>query len=334
MSKALSSYLTGVVFGAEGTQGVISASLTSLWDSADGDSLSLGETPFDAKPLRGARGQLNTSFRECQNLPGGDLGAAPISLGTEAPKFLQVLQAHLQNVSVTGTEAPYTYAGTPAVLPVEEGDWYTLSFVKDTAVASQAHVFLGCVVDELELSWKAGEPIMYVPKGIKAMSSSTDGTAPTLPSPSAGGYLQAPSISCTWNGTEVYPASWKINSKQNFADRQSGNAKGRIGFVLGDYEGAVEMSVWRNEDSHDNWVNPFYTGSTGTLVITASAPVANGTLTGGLAPTLVYTAYCRVDAPNDLNAKSGDLMDTVKLRTMADVSLPAFSVTQESASLL
>lgn len=334
MSKTLSAFLTSVVFGTEGTQGVETGSYDFLWGSSEKDGLSMGEVPFDFRPLRGARGQVAASFRECQNLPGGDLGPAPLDLGTACGKFLAILNAHLQNVTVAGTEAPYTYTGSPATAAIEDGEWATISIIKDTGIANQAHLFTGCVVDELELSWKTGEPLMYAAKGIKAMAGATDGTMPTVPAPCAHGYLQAPRITCTWNGTEAYPASFKIISKQNFADKQSGTAKGRVGHVLGDYEASIELTVWRNEDSHTNWVNPFYTGAVGTLVVTGYTDSSLGTLTGGGVPTLTFTAYCKVEAPNDLNAQTGDLVDTVVLRPVVDTAMPTFTLTQESSTLL
>lgn len=334
MSKTISAFLTSVVFGTEGTQGVEASAYDFLWDSSEKDGLSMGEVPFDFRPIRGGRGQLASGFRECQNLPGGDLGPAPIDLGTACGKFLAILNAHLQNMSVTGTAAPYTYTGSPAVAAITDGDWSTISIIKDTGVANQAHLYTGCVVDELEISWKTGEPIMYTPKGIKAMAGATDGTMPTVPSPCAHGYIQAPRITCLWNGAEVYPASFKIIGKQNFADKQAGTAKGRVGHVLGDYEDNIELTVWRNENSHANWVNPFYTGAVGTLVITGYTDSSLGTLTGSGVPTLTFTAYCKVEAPNDLNAQTGDLIDTVALRAVVDTAMPTFTLTQESATLL
>jgi len=267
-----------------------------------------------------------------QQLPGGSLPAMPIAIGTAGAKPLVLLQAHLQGLAVVGTTAPYTYTGTPATAAIEDDEWFTLSCIKETGIDNHAHRFLGCVIDELELAWEAGGPITIAPTSIKAMSGDTDGTMPTIPAPSSDGYLQAPRIACLWNGTEIHPASWKINSKNNISDWQSGSARGRIGFVLGDHECNVEVEVWRNENSHDNWVGPFYDNSVGTLVITAYP--ATVTLTGGLPPTFSFTAYMKVELPSNLNTNSSDLKDTVTLRALADISMPVWSLTQESGTLL
>ena len=332
MSKTLSGFLTGVCYGPEGTMGVEAATYPYLWDAQESDGLTLGEEPYDAKHLRGARGQVAASYRQMQHLPGGSLPAMPMSIGTSNAKVLSLLQAHLQGLAVVGTTAPFTYTGGPATAAIEDDDWYTLSVIKETGVDDHAHRFLGCVIDSLELAWTAGGPITINPTTIKALSGDSDGTMPAMATPSALGYLQAPRISCTWNGTEIHPASWTIRSACNIADRQSGSARGRVGFVMGDYEGVVEIEVWRNEDSHTNWVAPFAAGAVGTLVISAYPDEAD--LTGGNPPTFTYTAYCKVELPNDLNTNSGDLMDTVMLRAMADISLPVFSLTQQTGALL
>jgi hypothetical protein len=332
MSTTLSGFLTGVAFGVETGMGTEASSYDYLWDAQDADGLDLGESPFDMRALRGARGQVSAGHRVMQQLPGGSLPAMPMSIGTASAKCLSLLQAHLQGLAVVGTTAPYTYTGGPATAAIEDTAWYTLSFIKETGVENQAHRFLGCVIDELEVAWEAGGPITIAPTSIKAMSGEYDGTMPAFPDPSSDGYLQAPRIACTWNGTEIHPASWKINSKNNISDWQSGSARGRIGFVLGDHECNVEVEVWRNENSHDNWVGPFYDNSVGTLVITAYP--ATVTLTGGLPPTFSFTAYMKVELPSNLNTNSSDLKDTVTLRALADISLPVWSLTQESGTLL
>ncbi|MFA7144944.1 MAG: hypothetical protein WC088_06755 [Candidatus Izemoplasmatales bacterium] len=332
MSKTLSGFLTGVAFGAEGTMGVEAATYPYLWDAQETDGLDLGESPYDVRALRGARGQVGAGHRVMQQLPGGSLPAMPIAIGTAGAKPLVLLQAHLQGLAVAGATAPYTYTGTPATAAIEDDEWFTLSVIKETGVDNHAHRFLGCVIDELEIAWEAGGPITIAPTALKAMSGDADGTMPTFPTPSSDGYLQAPRIACLWNGTEIHPASWTITSKCNIADRQSGSARGRIGFVMGDYDGAVEVEVWRNEDSDTNWVGPFYDGAIGTLSIAAYP--ATVTLAGGQPPTFTYLGYFKVELPSNLNTNNSDLKDTVTLRCMADTSLPVFSLTQESGTLL
>lgn len=332
MSTTFNGFLTGVAFGVEGTMGVEAATYPYLWDAQEADGLDLGETPFDMRALRGARGQVSAGHRVMQNLPGGSLPAMPLAVGTATVKPLALLQAHLQGLAVSGTAAPYTYTGSPAAAAIADDDWYTLSVIKETGIDNHAHRFLGCVIDELELAWEAGGPITISPATLKAMSGDSDGTMPAFPSPSSEGFLQAPRVSCTWNGTELHPASWTISSRNNIADRQSGSARGRVGFVMGDYECDIEVECWRNEDSHDRWVGPFFANSVGTLVIAAYP--ATVTLTGGQPPTLTVTAYCKVELPSNLNTNNSDLKDSVTLRALVDTSLPVFSLTQESGSLL
>lgn len=332
MSKTLPGFLTAVAFGVEGTQGVQAATFPYLWPAGDSDSLTMEEKPFDVTVLRGARGQLSSGFRSLQHLPGGALPAAPITIGTSCGMFLSVLQAHLQGLAVVGTGAPYTYTGGPVATPPEDGDWFTLSIMKTTGIDEKCHRFLGCVISDLELGWKAGEALTYAPSGIKAMSADCEGTLASIPTPSVFGFLQAPRIACSWNGTEVSPANFSIKSECNYGDRQSGSARGRVGHALGDYKCSVELGVWRNDYSAEKWVDPFYTGAVGTLVITGYP--ATVTLTGGLPPTFSFTAHLQVKEPNPLNTGGGDLIDKVTLGAVADSTLPVFSLTQETGALL
>jgi hypothetical protein len=332
MSKTIPGFMTGVAFGVEGTQGVQAATFPYLWAADESDSLSMEENPYDATVLRGARGQVSSGFRSVQHLPGGGLPAAPISIGTACGMFLAILQAHLQGLAVVGTSAPFTYTGSPAAAPPDDGDWFTLSIMKATGIEEKYHRFLGCIPSDVEIAWKAGEPMTCTPSAIKAMSADCEGTLANLPNPSVFGFLQAPRIACTWNGTEVNPANFSIKSHANFADRQSGNARGRVGHALGDYSCGVEIGVWRHEESAEKWVDPFFTGAVGTLVITGYP--ATVTLTGGLPPTFTFTAHLQAKEPNPLNTGRSDLIDKVTLGAVADSTLPVFSLTQQLGTLL
>lgn len=333
MSKAISGFLTSLAWGVEANQGTEAATFPYLWNSEESDSLSFGESPFDQKPLTGARGQTSTSYRVVQNLPGGDLGAAPIIFGTDSTQSLQLLLAHFQQVTESGASAPYTYSFSPVTDGIDEGNFNTISISKNTGIDGAAHLYTGCVVDALNISWEQGGVLSWVPS-IKAMESDYDDTAPTTPSVATGGFMQAPNINITWNGTEIHPSSFSIDSMNNYPDRQSGDARGRYNYVVGDYTGAVNLSVWRDDSSADHWVNPFYSETLGTLAITATMDTSYGTITGGNAVTLTYTAYCRVEMPNDMPGSRDDVVDDVVLRTMNNTALPILTITAESTGLV
>ena len=320
MSKTISGFLTGIVWGTEGTQGTVAATSPYLWNSEESDGLTFGEEPLDLRPMDGGRGQSKSSFRVAQNLPGGALGAIPMHFGTDATEALLLLQAHYQSFTEAGTAAPYTYTFTPILTAIEDGSFSTLSFSKEVGEADQAHQYLGCIVDELEMSWETNGAIMFNPT-VKAMSSSNDATMPLFPAVPTDGFMQAPNIAVSWRGTTVYPSAWSITSKNSSPDKQSGSARGRQAHAVGDFECEITIDVWRNDGVDTLFVSPFYDNSEGTLVITATMDVGYGTITGAVPVEMVITAECMVQEPDDLPTGNGDLIDTFVLKVVNDTAL-------------
>lgn len=332
MSKTINGFETAIVWGAETTQGTAPASYPYLWNSAESDSLSFGEEPLDEKILDGLRGQKSSTYRHAQNLPGGGLGQASIAFGTDPLAAILLLQSHFQQITETGGSAPYTYTATVYGSAIDDGSFHTLAFCKNVGVADKAHLYLGCIVDELEIGWESGGAIYFTPSGIKAMSSDNEATMPAIPASSTDGYIQAPNITVTWNGTEVQPAKWMFKGLCSSPDKQSGSARGRWGHGVGDYEATVAMDMWRS-DSSDEWVDPFYANTVGTLVITGTMDTSYGTVAAATAMTFTLTAHCMVEMPNDLPASDGDIIDTVNLKVI-DIDNLSVALTAASTGLL
>ncbi|MCK4522180.1 MAG: hypothetical protein KAU20_06405 [Nanoarchaeota archaeon] len=333
MSKTINGFETAVVWGTEATQGTPAVAFPFLWNGAESDSLTPGETPIDERPFTGNRGQNSVSFRAGQNLPGGGLGKATLPFGTDAVAVIRMLQAHFQNVVETGVAAPYTYTASPIGSAIEDGSFHTISLVKNTGVEDKCHGFYGCVIPDLEIGWEGAGGIFANPSGVKAMSFSPEVTMPSIPAPSADGYIQAPNIAVSWNGTEIQPAKWSYLGKDLAGDKISGSATGRWGHSVGDYEAMITLDVWRSGDSDTRWVSPFYANTLGTLSIVGTMDLSYGSVAAATPVTFTLTAYCMVEKPLDLPTGEGDLTDAVSLKVMNNTDI-SIAITAKSTGLV
>lgn len=326
MSKVINSFLTRILIAKETTQGTPEGTFDYLWPSGESDSLTLGETPFDEVALRGVRGQLSTGFRQLQNLPGGALGEAPLQLLPDAESIRDIFLSHFQKVTKTGSVAPYTYTYTPQTAGIEDGSFTTLTICKDTGIADACHIYAGCLANTLTLGWEQGGVLKWTPE-FTGMSSDVVGSTPAALSLGTGGFLQAPNINVTYNGGTVYPTAFEFVSNNNCPDRQSGNARGRVGHILGDWTGEFSLSCWRDDDFYTNFVAPFANNAVGTVVITATMDTAYGTTAGTSPVTLTMTLYVRVNEAPDLAVTSGEMIETVNFKVVVD-TLPTIAITQ------
>lgn len=332
MSEVINSYLTRILIAPESAQGTAETTFTHLWPSTESDGLTAGETPFDESAIRGSRGQLSTGFRQLQCLPGGNLGAAPIICNISSENLLSILKSHFQDGTETGAQAPYTYTFYPATASIDDGTFYTLTILKDTGITDKCQVYSGCIADELSISWESGGVMKWQPT-FKAQNIVVTGTTPDAVALGTGGFLQPPNITFTYNGTEIYPTAWTFNSMNNSGDRVSGNARGRVGHVLGDWTGELEITTWRDDDFYTHFVEPFASNTIGTAVITATMDDTFGTVASGTPLTMTITLYVRVADSPALAVQSGDMTETVNFKVVMDTH-PTIAVTQATSGII
>jgi hypothetical protein len=159
------------------------------------------------------------------------------------------------------------------------------------------------------------------------MTTDEEGSTPGAISLGTGGFLQAPNIDVTFNGGTVYPTAFEFVSNNNCPDRQSGNIRGRVGHILGDWTGEFSLSCWRDDDFYTNFVAPFASNAVGTVVITATMDTAYGTTAGTSPVTLTTTLYVRVNEVPDLAVTTGEMIETVNFKVVVD-TLPTIALTQ------
>ncbi len=334
MSVAISSFLSFIAIGKETTQGVEASTFPYLYASPDSDGLSFNETPYDAKALTGLRGQNSLTHRAVQNLPEGDLGKLPMGFSSDSTFMLTLLETHFQMVAETGSSAPYTYTFSPADDSIAEGSFKTLSIHKSTGVAGKNHLYTGCIADKIVIDWEQGGVLSITPS-IKAMNSDyteADLVAPNLPSE---GFMQAPRIAVYYNGVAIHPSKFSITSESNTPDRQSGSARGRFNYAVGDYTGQISMDVWRNEDASDNYVAPFYADPdhAGEFMVIATIDSDYGEAGTGNPVTLTYTANVVLTSPIDMATSKDDLVDSVEFKVVNDTPV-TLSITAENSGLV
>jgi hypothetical protein len=119
----------------------------------------------------------------------------------------------------------------------------------------------------------------------------------------------------------------------NSADRQSGNARGRVGHLLGDYSGEITLSTFRDDNFYNHFVAPYNANTIGTLEITSTMDTSYGTTSSGVAVTTVITALVRIAESPELAVTTGEMIETVNFKVVAD-TLPTVSITQLTGALV
>jgi len=321
MSKALSGWQSRIVWGPETNIGT-AVTPTVLWLSNESDSLSFGEAPIDlTEAFTAARGAVSTQLRTGVYAPEGDLGAAPIYLNGSSTDFLTLSYAFFQKYA-RGTENAentiYTYTFSQATDQLDEGSIKAITILKDTGMGSgKCPRMDGAVINSMVYSWDFGGAILQTPS-IMALSAIDNGTAPAAISAPTAGFLQAPNIAITFNGTTIHPVGWKLTLNNNIDGVPSPSNEAWRTFSFGQATGEVELKMWRDEDFYGRFVATYDSMAIGTLVITASVDASYGTHADGSAYKAVWTAYMRQAARPEMALVRGEMTDTVTMQLVYD----------------
>ena len=330
MSKAMSGWQARVVYSPETNIGT-AVTPAILWLSTESDSLGFGEAPIDMmEAFTGARGAVSSQLRTGVLAPGGDLGAAPIYIDGSATDFLNFSYRFFQKY-VRGTidaGGVYSYTFSPTDAQIDEASIKALTVLKDTGMGSgKCPLFGGAIVSAMKYSWDFGGAIMQTPT-LMALSAVDNGTAPSDIAPPTAGFLQAPNMSVTFNGTTIHPVGWSITLDSNVDGVPGPSTNAYRTFSFGQATGEVELKVWRDEEFYAHFVAPYDAMSIGTLVITATVDDSYGTHANGSAYTAIWTAYTRAKARPEMGLVRGEMTDTVTLDVIFDTypSLVVYSI--------
>lgn len=328
MSKAMSGWQRRIVWAPETNIGT-AVTPTVLWNSTESDSLAFGEEPIDMmEAFTGARGAISTQLRTGIYAPGGDLGAAPIYMDGSSTDFLNLCHAFFQKYvrgTVDAEDAIYSYTFTQTDAQLEGSVIRGLTVLKDTGFGSgKCPQLAGAVIDSMAFAWDFGGAITMTPT-LMALSAIENGTAPAAIAPSSAGYLQAPNISATFNGTAIHPVGWKITLNNNIDGVPGPSNEAWRTFSYGQATGEVELKVWADDDFYAHYVTPYDAMTVGTLVITANVDVSYGTQASGTGYTAIWTVYTRVPARPEMALARGEMVDTVTLTAIYD-SYPSLAI--------
>lgn len=322
MSKALNGYQTRIVWGLETSIGT-EVTPDVLWLSNESDSLVFGDVPIDfTEAFTGARGAKSAQLRAGNYGPTGELGEAPVYLDGSSTDFLEFCTVMFQN-SARGTynagSAIYTFTFTQSTSQIDSASIRSMTVLKDTGMgAGKNPVFAGAVIDSCTWSWDFGGAIMQKPT-LYGLSGREDGTAPSdINSPSQG-FMQAPNIAVTFNGSAIYPVGWAITLNNNIAPVPGPSTDAYRTYSYGQATGEVELKVWRDDSSFfSDFVSSYNDETVGTLVITASVDTSYGSFSDGSAYRAIWTVYVRTPERPEMAMTRGEMVDTIKLQTIYD----------------
>ena len=316
MSEATHGWESWIRFAKQSGQGTI-GSTWHTYDADGADSLTMGEVPIQRTGMTGNRKPVPQAYRRGHFLPGGGLGAYPVHFaagtGATAPTLL-LLRNHCGSYAVSsgGGTAQSTFTFTPLTAQVATADWPYLTFQKDTGLAGAGELYLDSWIDELQIDWAVDSQYMTLTPTIKALSGGTAQTITGDGTAISNGFFDASCINCTWQGTAIYPTGISITSSNNTPEGQANSVRGRKRVSLGDWTGAVSLSMPRDSNLA-TWFTSLYGGATqGTLAISGTLPVSYGTTLSGNALTWTLTCYGMV-APTTHPTGAGELIDTVDL---------------------
>lgn len=335
MSKSMSGWQTRIVWGPETNIGTAVAP-SVLWNSTEADTLARGVENIDQRAVfTGARGPVTQQLRNGIYAPMGDLGAAPIYLDGSSTNFLKLSQCFFQN-SARGTidaGGVYSYTFTQLTAAPDLDALNGLTILRDIGLGSgQCPRFVGAVMSACEWSWDFGGAILVKPT-IMAMSATMDGTAPGAIAPPTAGFLQAPNIAVTFNGTPIYPVGWSFKLDNGMVGVPGPSTEGFRGFSYGDASGVITLKTWRDEDFYAHFITPYSAETIGTLVITATVDTSYGSFAASGGPyTAIWTGYVRAAEEPSMALTRGEMVDTITLEATYDVypSLVVYSLATDT----
>ncbi len=230
-----------------------------LWLSGDADSLSFNTTEVQRRTW-GDRYFRKEHLRVSTSAPSGGLGKLALwhDDSGNTDRINRVLNNHFQNTEEMCP--PYPLPCFVAHYPITEVG-STLSgctILKDIGDGiSSANVFESCIASNLQVSWKAGEPVFITPS-YRALNGHPRGNVTGAIVSASEGYqdalCKAPEVKCEWNGVKLNVASWKITSTNNVTTKYEHNQVNPSGFVLGNFDAELELQVWQDDDYNSRFV--------------------------------------------------------------------------------
>ena len=322
-----------LAFFWENPLGTVEA-IGKTWISDAADTMSLGAEATRRK-VYGNRYMVNTHLQVLKSSPAGSPGAIAMwfeKLGKQT--FLnRILNSHFQN----------TYDACPlpplpcfvAHFPVDEqpSELTGFSIARDIGLGwANSFLWENCVANQLEISWGVGKPILCNPTFI-SLNGQPDEAAPGLVASDTAYQpmlYQAPNIVCTWGGTHVSVASFKITSNNGIMVKHDPSSITPVGMSLGNFTASLEFQTWVDDDFQTRFVpNYLGTGISPELTGVFEAVVRGPTIEiGGVMKVFYATLHFHgkiVDVPNAQPKADG--LQTVKV----EMTSPGTGDTYEDA---
>lgn len=292
-----------LAWGLEANIGTAVAA-TYLWEGDGADSLTLGYSRTEARPVSGYRATQAASIRNTHQLPGGALPAMPLWMDGSSLWLLNVSKNHFLGSAGAGS----TWTFTPATVQRATAAFFGMTVTKRTGVDGRAERYAGGVIDEMTWSGQHGGYISIAPT-MKFLSGTYHAMAGTGSfSPTTSPYFTFADTNITWQGEAIYPNAWSVTSRNNLPDKLGPGALSRFAYCLGDWSGEASITVPRDDSQGTLYLTKYITPSVGTLIISGTAP--SGTIAGGAAQSWTMTAIL-TPRPYDQPAQGGELMDTI-----------------------
>lgn len=245
-----------------------------LWLSGSPDSMDLGVKTLH-RNVYGNRYAKETQLKVVSSDPNGALGKTPLWFKRDGihSRLNRILNTHFQNFHAASPIPPapcYT-----AHYPTDDVPTTVSGFtiIRDMGFGlGTANVWSSCVANELEVSWKVGEPVMVKPTFLCLNGQPHTTVVGAVVSDDVDYqevYAQAPDITCSWNGTTFQPASFNIKSTNNINIKHSHESKIPVGMTFGKFNAELTLDVWVDEN-YNSWFIPNYLGASSPMGVTGT----------------------------------------------------------------
>lgn len=313
----------------EGTLGS-SNGVYRLWSSDEADTLTLGEVPSIRNPIYGQRFSNAGFIKRSTQLPNGMPGSIPISFDEDGSHLdlMMILRNHYQySIKVTGGTNIFRAFWPEAVAEPSQG-WTGFSLVRDWNVQADGLIFPqvnqwhGGVIDVLNISWSSSKPQVMIKPTMKFLSGTqgTDASGSRLTTIDTLGLVTPGFVEVYYNGTQIHPVGFEINSNMHFQDVVSPSNAGRLGFVSGAFTGEVKLQTWIDDQFYANYSSTFGDGSVGTFVFKFLGPENYGTTGHAKYGELIGTVYVALPNYSNMNLKKSNSIESVTFNMVAPTS--------------
>ena len=276
------------------------------------DSLSIGAQAHGRRVV-GNRFFRKEHLRILSTAPGGGMGPTPFwfDSGGNHKNVNRLLNSHFQNTSSGSSVLNFVRHFPVSAQPANLGGF---TIRRNIGLGNdKAYVWRSAIADQLTIEWKAGQPITMTPTMLTMEAlpgDEVEGATADTSSAYQNYYYMAPALQCTWNGTEFFPAGWKITSKNNTQTKYGPNSKAPTGFAMGVFEADFEMDVWIEDDFIQRYVpadnlgtSPTPTDLLGTFVCKVQGPMNES----GLGEDPYYTTFNFIGKIIEVNSGNPNL---------------------------